>query len=60
VLTTLAPSSSLPEGHPAYGKVQAKRGNGGTPAATAYVCRAMTCSLPITEAAGLAVALDHV
>jgi uncharacterized protein len=60
VLTTLPATSSLPEGHPAHGKVQARLKNGSAGTATAYVCRAMTCSLPITEAAGLAVALDHV
>ena len=43
VLQVIGPEDSLPEGHPAAGK-SASDGK-----ATAYVCRGMTCSLPITE-----------
>jgi uncharacterized protein YyaL (SSP411 family) len=58
VLTRLAPGEALPPGHPAHGKSPVAPGGGATRAA-AYVCRAMTCSLPITDAAGLAAALSH-
>ncbi len=58
VLTVLAPGESLPEGHPAHGKGQAPAPGGA--AATAYVCQAMTCSLPVTDPAGLGAVLDHV
>jgi uncharacterized protein len=54
VLTSLAPGETLPEGHPAHGKGAANN------KATAYVCQAMTCSLPITDAEGLGRVLDHV
>jgi uncharacterized protein len=60
LLTIVAPGEVLPEGHPAFGKSPAKAGNGGAPAATAYVCQAMTCSLPITDPLGLGAVLDHV
>ena len=59
VLTLVAPGEELPEGHPAHGKGLAKATNG-APRATAYVCRSMTCSLPITDAEGLGKALDLV
>ena len=49
----LAPQTPLPRGHPASGKGLVK----GKPAA--YVCRGQTCSLPITEAAALAKALQY-
>ena len=51
VLQTLAPGTTLPEGHPAHGKDQVD----GRP--TAYVCRGATCSLPLTEPAALTEAL---
>ncbi len=60
LLTIVGPGETLPEGHPAFGKSAAKTGNGGVPAATAYVCQAMTCSLPITDPLGLGAVLDHV
>ena len=60
LLTIVGPGESLPEGHPAHGKGTAKAKNGGAPAATAYVCQAMTCSLPITDPLGLGAVLDHV
>lgn len=59
VLTRVGPGEELPAGHPAYGKGPAKGKNGGPPQATAYVCQAMTCSLPMTDPAGLGTALDH-
>jgi uncharacterized protein YyaL (SSP411 family) len=40
--------STLPAGHPAREKVAATKGEG-----AAFVCRGETCSLPITDAAGL-------
>ncbi len=52
LLAVLAPGAALPAEHPAHGKGLA---NG---AATAYVCTAMTCSLPITTPAGLRAALE--
>ncbi len=60
LLTTVGPGEMLPEGHPAHGKGIAKPKNGGAPTATAYVCQAMTCSLPITDPLGLGAVLDHV
>ena len=42
-LQVLGDGAALPEGHPAAGK-NARDGK-----ATAYVCRGMTCSLPITD-----------
>jgi uncharacterized protein YyaL (SSP411 family) len=60
VFTAVAPGESLPDGHPAHGKGATPPKGGSVPAATAYVCRNMTCSLPITDAASLAEALDHV
>ncbi|MDH3231689.1 MAG: thioredoxin domain-containing protein [Alphaproteobacteria bacterium] len=50
VIQTVAAGDSLPDGHPASGKA-AKDG-----AATVYVCRGQTCSLPITEPGALAAA----
>ena len=49
----VTPEEQLPHNHPAYGKglVQGK--------AAAYICRGQTCSLPITEPAALAKALQH-
>ncbi len=52
VLRALAPDQNLPEGHPARGKGLTE----GKPAA--YVCRGMTCSLPIVAAEELRGALD--
>jgi len=51
VLQVIAPEEALPTGHPAAGKGQ----HDGR--ATAYVCRGMSCSLPLTDAGELAVAL---
>lgn len=51
ILVTLDPGAALPENHPAFGKTQSDG------RATAYVCHGPTCSLPITEAEGLARAL---
>lgn len=45
-----ADPGSLPPSHPAYGKPA-------TPAGAAYVCRRNVCGLPITDPAGLALAL---
>ncbi|MEZ5667984.1 MAG: thioredoxin domain-containing protein [Alphaproteobacteria bacterium] len=47
----VAAGAALPEGHPAAGKAMA----GGR--ATAYVCAAMTCSPPVTDAQELAAIL---
>jgi uncharacterized protein YyaL (SSP411 family) len=52
VLQVVAPDDPLPDGHPAAGK-GARHGK-----PTAYVCRGMTCSLPITEPEELARALS--
>jgi uncharacterized protein len=52
VLTLLPPGAQLPAGHPAHGKDQ-REGR-----ATAYLCRDMTCSAPITWAADFASALE--
>ena len=51
VLQVIGPDRTLPGGHPAAGKGQ----NEGR--ATAYVCRGVSCSLPLTDATELAVAL---
>ncbi len=51
VLQVLGDGESLPSGHPASGKTAV---NG---SATAYVCRGMTCSLPITDPDELLAAL---
>jgi uncharacterized protein len=53
VLSVIAEGERLPTGHPAAGKERAKG------QATAYICRGMTCSLPITDPAGLDRALAH-
>jgi uncharacterized protein YyaL (SSP411 family) len=53
ILQVVAPGEALPAGHPAAGKPQ-QAGR-----ATAYLCRGQTCSLPITEPAGLERALAH-
>ncbi len=47
ILTVVPAGTSLPENHPAFGKVQID----GRP--TAYVCRGQTCSLPVTDADAL-------
>jgi uncharacterized protein len=47
ILTHLLPDAELAAGHPATGKTQLD----GQP--TAYVCRAQTCGLPLTDPAGL-------
>ena len=52
ILQVVAADEALPEGHPAAGKGQVDG------LATAYLCRGMTCSLPITDPARLATALD--
>jgi hypothetical protein len=51
VLQTVGPGDSLPAGHPAHGKGAIDG------AATAYVCRGQSCSLPIADPAALAAAL---
>jgi uncharacterized protein len=51
VLTVLTTDESLPATHPAAGKSQVDDH------VTAYVCRGTTCSLPITDPAGLSQAL---
>ena len=48
IIFALAPDSSLPTGHPAFGKGLV----GGNPAA--YVCEGPVCSLPLTEPNALA------
>ena len=53
ILQVIGPDESLPEGHPASGKGEVDG------EATAYLCRGMSCSLPITTAADLAAALDE-
>ncbi len=54
VLQVIAPGDALPEGHPAFGKVQVD----GLP--TAYVCRGTFCSLPVTGPDELSVALKDI
>ena len=51
ILRVIAPDETLPAGHPATGKSQHEA------QATAYVCRGMSCSLPLTDPRELAVAL---
>ena len=51
VMSVIAPQEDLPAGHPARGKGQ-EAGR-----ATAYICRGMTCSLPITDPAAFHKAL---
>jgi hypothetical protein len=51
VLQVIAPDTALPGNHPAAGKGQIDS------KATAYVCRGMSCSLPLTDAQELSVAL---
>lgn len=51
IVQRVRPGEALPQGHPAKGKGLHK----GRPAA--YVCSAMTCSLPITSTDGLRAAL---
>jgi len=52
VLQVVAPGDGLPDGHPAHGKPQQDA------AATVYVCRGQSCSLPLTEPHALAAALQ--
>jgi hypothetical protein len=51
-LLVVAPGAALPAAHPAFGKTQIDG------KATAYVCRGVTCSLPIVELEALAAALQ--
>ncbi|WP_299615113.1 thioredoxin domain-containing protein [Pelagibius sp.] len=51
ILQVIAPDEALPESHPAHGKTQSEART------TAYVCHGPTCSLPITDPAGLVTAL---
>lgn len=53
VLTALPPGADLPDGHPAQGKGM-RDGR-----ATAYVCRGMTCSAPVTDPEALAEVLKR-
>jgi len=53
ILQVVAAGEALPASHPAAGKPAV----GGK--ATAYICHGQTCSLPITEPAGLDKALAH-
>ena len=48
VLMVISPDESLPEGHPAQGRGQIDG------KVTVYICRGMSCSLPITEPESLA------
>src|SRR3546814_8551556 len=52
ILQVVAAGEALPEGHPAAGKGQVED------QATAYLCRGTVCSLPMTDPAKLAAALD--
>jgi hypothetical protein len=56
VLQIVADTTTLPAGHPAKGKSLPASPAG--PRAAAFVCRAQTCSLPITDPDGLARALE--
>ncbi|MEX0808817.1 MAG: thioredoxin domain-containing protein [Dongiaceae bacterium] len=58
VLQIVADTETLPAGHPAKGKKPPAAGTGGGSPAAAFVCRAQTCSLPITDPDGLARALE--
>ena len=51
MVTVIAADAVLPPDHPAAGKTQVQG------QATAYVCRAMTCGLPLTDPAQLETAL---
>ena len=51
LLTIVGPGETLPEGHPAPGKGIAKAEERRRAHRPAYVCQAMTCSLPITDPA---------
>jgi len=51
VLQVIGPDEALPPGHPAHGKGQVES------KPTVYVCQGMTCSLPITDPAGVPPAL---
>ena len=51
VLQVIQPGESLPASHPAHGKGQVDG------RATFYICRGMTCSLPVTEPAAVPPAL---
>ncbi len=53
VTSVLAPGETLSPSHPAHGKTAIDD------KATAYVCIATTCSLPVTDDAGLRRALPH-
>jgi uncharacterized protein YyaL (SSP411 family) len=48
VVSRIAPGTALPDGHPAAGKTESNE------KATAFICRAMVCSAPITDPAVLA------
>ncbi|MEX1107287.1 MAG: thioredoxin domain-containing protein [Dongiaceae bacterium] len=58
VLQIVADTETLPAGHPAKGKKPPAASTGSAPRAAAFVCRAQTCSLPITDPDGLARALE--
>lgn len=51
IITVIAPNESLPDTHPAKGKTQVDG------KATAYLCKGMTCGLPVTDAGQLLAAL---
>ncbi len=53
LLQVIAPGTALPDHHPAAGKAQ----EGDKP--TAYLCSGQVCSLPITDSAALATALEE-
>jgi uncharacterized protein len=52
IMQSLAPSTSLPADHPAFGKIAASRYY------TAYLCRGMICAAPATEPAQLTAAIE--
>ena len=54
VLQVIAPGDALPEGHPAFGKLQVDD------LPTAYVCRGTFCSLPVTSPADLSATLKDI